>query len=317
MLLKIKSGHSALRYNVRKFIIKSDHPRITEFRRQYEETVGRVSRETWNAYWTRMTRDGTWVDYWFVQATAWYLELDVWIIATSSTDSSPYIAISGNIEDGNIPCDAPIITIGTKSNCHYQSLLPIEMFHLEFNNPQQDPTETRELFNKVSETETEKNLQNESQSRPQRTNSPLRQNTTETHEINKDSRQSSCGKQEQNQESKLPNETRVPQQKSELIVNEPQKEQIPVQVTKLSSRERPLRDTQQDQKEKQIDKEDNYIPFVYTYNGKKLTFQRMSHDYKMRCPACGNETKYIIQHLNKSKCKKNVHIDDFKNELKA
>ena len=43
----------------------------------------------------------------------------------------------------------------------------------------------------------------------------------------------------------------------------------------------------------------------------------MSHDYKMRCPACGNETKYIIQHLNKSKCKKNVHIDDFKNELKA
>ena len=167
MLLKIKSGHSALRYNVRKFIIKSEHPRITEFRQQYEETDGRVHRETWNAYWTRMTRDGTWVDYWFVQATAWYLELDIWIIATSSTDSNPYIAISGNIEDGTIPCNSPIITLGTKSNCHYQSLLPIEMFHLEFTNHQQHPTETRELFNKVSETETEKNLQNESQSRPQ------------------------------------------------------------------------------------------------------------------------------------------------------
>ena len=92
-----------------------------------------------------MTRDGTWVDYWFVQATAWYLELDVWIIATSSTESSPYIAISGNIEDGAIPCDGPIITIGTKSNCHYQSLLPIEMFHLEFTNPQQHPTKTETL----------------------------------------------------------------------------------------------------------------------------------------------------------------------------
>ena len=34
MLLKIKSGHSALRYNVRKFIIKSEHPRITELRQQ-------------------------------------------------------------------------------------------------------------------------------------------------------------------------------------------------------------------------------------------------------------------------------------------
>ena len=194
MLLKIKSGHSALRYNVRKFIIKSEHPRITEFRRQYEETDGIVNRETWNAYWTRMTRDGTWVDYWFVQATAWYLELDVWIIATSSTDSSPYIAISGNIEDGNIPCDAPIITIGTKSNCHYQSLLPIEMFHLEFNNHQQHPTQAREGFNRITETKTERNLPNQSQSEPKRG-------------------KSSCGKQEQNRENELPNETRVPQHK--------------------------------------------------------------------------------------------------------
>ena len=128
------------------------------------------------------------VNVMFVQATAWYLELDVWIIATSSTDSNPYIAISGNIEDETIPCNSPIITLGTKSNCHYQSLLPIEMFHLEFANPHQDPTEARELFNKVSKTETERNLLNESESRPQRTNSPLKNTTTE----------SSCQKQEQN-----------------------------------------------------------------------------------------------------------------------
>ena len=34
MMLKSKLAHSALRYNVRKFIIKSEHPRITEFRQQ-------------------------------------------------------------------------------------------------------------------------------------------------------------------------------------------------------------------------------------------------------------------------------------------
>ena len=102
-----------------------------------------------------MSRDGTWVDYWFVQATAWYLELDVWIVATSSTDSSPYIAISGNIEDESIPCKGPIITLGTKSNSHYQSLLPIEMLHLEFRNNQQQNEEARQLFSKIVETETQ------------------------------------------------------------------------------------------------------------------------------------------------------------------
>ena len=147
MLLKIKTGHSALRFNVRKFIIKPEHPRIHEFRRQFEQTDGMVSGETWEAYWTRMTRDGAWVDYWFVQATAWYLELDVWIVATSSTDSSPCIEISGNLDDAGIPCNGPTITLGTKSNSHYQSLLPIEMLHLEFRNHQQHHEEAREMFN--------------------------------------------------------------------------------------------------------------------------------------------------------------------------
>ena len=164
MLLKSQTAHSALRFNVKRFIIKSEHPRIHQFRRQFEETDGLVTRESWNAYWTRMARDFTWVDYWFVQATAWYLEFDLWIVATSSTDNSPYIEISGNLEDGSIPCSGPIITLGTKSNSHYQSLLPIEMLHLEFTNNQQQNEEARQLFNKVSETETEIKLNNETQS---------------------------------------------------------------------------------------------------------------------------------------------------------
>ena len=159
MLVKThKNGpkHKAFRYSVMNFIKSSEHPRIQQFRLQYEATDGVVNKETWSDYWKRMLRDGTWVDYWFVQATAWYLELDIWIIATSNTENSPYIAISGNLENEIIPCNGPIITLGTKSNCHYQSLLPIEMFHLEFrtNNPQ--PEEAREMFNKVSKPHTEK-----------------------------------------------------------------------------------------------------------------------------------------------------------------
>ena len=122
--------------------MKSKHPRIARFRAQYEDTDGIVNQETWFQYWTRMTGNGTWVDVWFVQATAWYMQLDIWIIATSNTENSPYIEINGNIEDDTRPCNGPIITLGTKSNCHYQSLLPTEMFHLDFHQTEHCQSET-------------------------------------------------------------------------------------------------------------------------------------------------------------------------------
>ena len=137
-LVNHKTGHSLLRQSLHQFIMKSRSPRVVSFKSQYEETEGPANGVTWNQYWTRMTTDRTWVDYWFVQATAWYLQLDIWIIATSSTESNPYIEVSGNLADGNKPSGGPVITLGTKSNCHYQSLLPIEMFHLEFQENQQN-----------------------------------------------------------------------------------------------------------------------------------------------------------------------------------
>jgi hypothetical protein len=115
MLVKQRTGHSALRFNIKQFVMKSKHPRVARFQAQYEETDGIVNQETWLQYWTRMTANGTWVDFWFIQATAWYMQLDIWIIATSNTENSPYIEINGNIEDDTTPCNGPIITLGTKS----------------------------------------------------------------------------------------------------------------------------------------------------------------------------------------------------------
>ena len=130
-LVQQKSGHSTLRTDVFQFIMKSRMPRIVEFRTQYEETDGSANAKTWHQYWETMSTDRTWVDYWFVQAVAWYLQMDIWIIATSSTETHPYIGISGNLADANLPCSGPVITLGTKSNSHYQSLLPIDVVHLE------------------------------------------------------------------------------------------------------------------------------------------------------------------------------------------
>ena len=36
----------------------------------------------------------------------------------------PFIPVSGNLVDAKIPCDGTTITQGTKSNSHFQSLLP-------------------------------------------------------------------------------------------------------------------------------------------------------------------------------------------------
>ena len=154
---RLRNGHSTLRQNVTEFIMKSKTLRVQLFKKQYDETDGIVNRESWSQYWIRMKTDKIWVDYWFVQATAWYLQLDIWIVSTSCTESSPYIVISGNLGDGIRPSDGPIITLGTKSNCHYQSLLPIEMLHLEFQQNQQDPdyeiTLARQNFNQLKDDE--------------------------------------------------------------------------------------------------------------------------------------------------------------------
>ena len=73
-----------------------------------------------------MLRNYEWVDSIFIQFTAWFLQHDIIIVTTSSTEDHPYITISGNLDDERIPCQGIPLTIGTKSNIHYQSLLPIE-----------------------------------------------------------------------------------------------------------------------------------------------------------------------------------------------
>ena len=113
-IVNLRTGHLILRRKVKNFVMKSKTERVILFKKQFEETDGLVNKESWNQYWDRMTTDKTWVDYWFIQATSWYLQLNIWIVATSSTDTNPYIEISGNLELGSISCDGPIITLGTK-----------------------------------------------------------------------------------------------------------------------------------------------------------------------------------------------------------
>ena len=125
-----------LRNSVKQFIVKSENPKIVSFKSQYDESIALANGELWDQYWDKMTEDQMWVDYMFIQVTAWFLKLDMWIIDTSCTEANPYIKISGNLENENIVCNGPVITLGSKSNCHFQSLLPVEMFHMKLNSHQ-------------------------------------------------------------------------------------------------------------------------------------------------------------------------------------
>ena len=103
-IVRLRNGHSTLRQNVTEFIMKSKTLRVQSFKKQFDETDGVVNRESWCQYWARMKTDKTWVDYWFVQATAWYFNLVLWIVDCASREEHPFIRISGNIENEDEPC---------------------------------------------------------------------------------------------------------------------------------------------------------------------------------------------------------------------
>ena len=86
---------------------------------------------TWSLYWKQTLRDepGSWLcnqPTWFIQLTAWFLEMDIHIVdVLESTEKDPFEKIGGNIQNPNEPCRLKLI-IGSKTNIHYQSLLMLE-----------------------------------------------------------------------------------------------------------------------------------------------------------------------------------------------
>ena len=57
-------------------------------------------------------------------------------------------------------------------------------------------------------------------------------------------------------------------------------------------------------------------PFTYERDGKLQVFLCKSDNYKMKCPNCQIETRYIVKHLARYKnCQKFIIIEDFKKQF--
>ena len=119
----IFNHHQCVRNKVTNFAVKSTHKSICDMKTTYGKEIEQVDKRSWTEYWDDMAEDGTWVDHMFVQMTAWYMELDILILTTSSLQNAPFLIISGQIENTGGNSNGPSILLGNYTNIHYQSLL--------------------------------------------------------------------------------------------------------------------------------------------------------------------------------------------------
>ena len=92
------NGPQWVRRKVTHFALNSNHGSVNDLKAKYEKEIQQVENKSWIEYWKHMAQDGIWVDHIFVQMVAWYMELDILILTTSSTPEAPFIFISGKLE---------------------------------------------------------------------------------------------------------------------------------------------------------------------------------------------------------------------------
>ena len=124
----IVNHQSTLRKKITNFALKSIHTTIMSLRSDYDQILKLDNGKSWIEYWNEMAKEGIWVDYLFAQVCAWYMELDMLILTTSSTPKNPFIFISGNFHNLPAPLSGPPLLLGNYTNIHYQSLLPIDSY---------------------------------------------------------------------------------------------------------------------------------------------------------------------------------------------
>ena len=130
-------NHRCLRRSVYDWLMEHlTHPKIKRMRELYnldqdvKKDLGEESK-TWDAYWNDMLKDGIWADNWFVQASALFLEMDIWIMDTTCTKKNPYFQVDGNLEvDGYC---SETLYLGLAHETHYQSLILVDDMEVAVN----------------------------------------------------------------------------------------------------------------------------------------------------------------------------------------
>ena len=128
-VLKVGKQHRylKLKFDVAKFATTSNHPTILEAKSRFEtEGQGMIDRISWDTHWNTLKEDKEWSDEVMVQATAWFVGVDIQIVYTTGTPDEPFKLVGGNMEERHKDCPGYPLWIGYKNSIHYQSLLPTD-----------------------------------------------------------------------------------------------------------------------------------------------------------------------------------------------
>jgi hypothetical protein len=266
-----QNNPTLLRSAVHAFMANSRHETVQEYKRRYTEVLA-----AWREYWNVMLRNYEWVDYIFIQSTAWFLCRDIIIVTTSSTEDHPYITISGNLADERVPCQGIPLIIGTKSNVHYQSLLPIEV-RVSRKMVPSSPENTIEMELKAAMASS----QNEHPDLASREQFPdLKPSNGKRH----DQPGASTSKKEI-PKSKKHDQQRTPASGKDM-------DNLNHNQNKHEEKNENPQGPEQPNKKK---------AFQYMQGGKLLNFQFVS-EKRVKCPKCQRDYKNILLHLQKSSC---------------
>jgi len=135
-----------LRNAVANLMLSSNHPKIRTYKERYERNDG--SEVSWNALWNMMRNPSKWADQNFMQGTAWLLGVDIKILNSKSINGIiNFNHFSGNLEEEDVPSIVPPMTIGYRTRCHFQSILPNDIHD-------GGASQIREINNKYQSNET-------------------------------------------------------------------------------------------------------------------------------------------------------------------
>ena len=296
-----QNNSTLLRLEVRKFMLGIKHKAIIDFRRQYEDVVAKIDDRNWLQYWDIMVRNYEWVDYTFVQSTAWLLQRDIVIIPTSGTQKSPYFTVSGNIASPVVQCPFPPLTLGCKSNSHYQSLLP---------------KQERIKINTVNKTSKEKDFIAEKKKSFSYAEALMHGRAFGFKTSGIENR--ACKEYRRSLETNLDlkERRRKPLTKSNTKEWQENKINNNDNKSKLPYATIPLEDTycqlkvpstsktlnSKEWRENQTSNDKSHMIWNYTLENQKINVQIKAQD-QIVCPFCFNTFKNICNHLKRSRCK--------------
>merc|ERR1712240_173997 len=121
------TDYMTLRKDVADFVISNgDHPKIQHLKNNYElkqlqRMRGGLSNKGWTYYWQDMRKDGEWVDATFVQATAWFTGLDIFLfIVGNENPDNPFAHFNGVVDSDEVrPRGDHTLLIGYIDDQHY------------------------------------------------------------------------------------------------------------------------------------------------------------------------------------------------------